>query len=69
MNEQEAMDETTVCTLDEARLEVAKHGFDVCNTANTLMAFGQGIIIPEIVAVVDDEGNVSTKAVLEWLGY
>ena len=65
----DAFDETSMVSTDEAIREIQNHGFDAYVTAKTLLAYGQGIMIPEIVAEVNEDNNVSSKRVLEWLGY
>ena len=68
MTLEEAYDEYSVCSPEEAMREIQNHGFDCYEAANSILAYGQGIIFPDIVAEVVD-GEVSTKKVLEWLGY
>ena len=69
MNEQEALDESTMATLDEAKLELVKHGFKPVNRADMLMVEGYQDEPNEFVATVFRDGDVQTSQVMKWLGY
>lgn len=69
MNENEAMDEETRITAAEALVEIHKHGWDAFATSDTILAYGQGIIMPEVVCEADEDGEYSSLKILQWLGY
>jgi len=69
MTENEAMDESTLVSLKDAIREIRKHGFDAFEGGGVLMAFGQGITIPEVVCNVHVGDECSSAKILQWLGY
>ena len=68
MDLDEVMDEDTTVPVDDAIREIQNHGFDAFEAGEAILAYGQGIIMPEIVAPVLD-GEVHSKTVMEWLNY
>ena len=68
MDEITAMDETTMVSTDEAIQEIQNHNYDAYESGGAILAYGNGIIDPEVVCEISD-GEVSSKTVLEWLGY
>ena len=55
--------------LDEAKLELVKHGFKPVNRADMLMVEGYQDEPNEFVATVFRDGDVQTSQVMKWLGY
>ena len=69
MDHDEAMDETTTVPVEYAEQELLSHGIELVTwTSRELLAVPPGEFFPHVVCEVAD-GEVSSKKVLEWLGY
>lgn len=76
MNMHDAMDETTLVSVDEAIEELKKHGVTVelCTTEGQEQGSGSICLPPDQVGFVETittykDDEVSSLAIMEWLGY
>lgn len=70
MNYLDAMDETTLVTVDEAMAELSRHD---CDSWSVEVRCGTRCLVDQTTgqtfASVDDDGMVHSADVLAWLGY
>lgn len=70
MTADEIMEQNDPIPVSDAILEISNHGHDAFQISNSLWVNSEDEEdYAEIICRVDDDGMVSPKTILEWLGY